>query len=107
LFLRLLQLGIARTCQQVCVRVCARAGERDSLYIQLLIYPNGFTRGDGSLRYIPRSHTICPNSNRAKNINAGPPERPGQLTNPLSSVRLGVEEPSLPPGSMVLINART
>lgn len=34
--------------------------ERDKCYIQLLYYPNGFAKGDGSLRYIPRTHKLNP-----------------------------------------------
>ena len=34
--------------------------ERPKRYVQLLWYPQGFTRGDGSLRYIAGSHLEDP-----------------------------------------------
>eukprot|EP01052_Picozoa_sp_SAG31_P013252 SAG31_NODE_793_length_12044_cov_12.886229_14_plen_264_part_00 len=78
--------------------------ERSKYYIQLLYYPGGFARGDGSLRFIPRSHALRPtDANRW--INAGPALETGQHSNP-SQPGWKVAEPSLPRGSMVLIDAR-
>jgi ectoine hydroxylase-related dioxygenase (phytanoyl-CoA dioxygenase family) len=78
--------------------------EREKYYIQLLYYPNGFARGDGSLRFIPRSHTLSP-PEANEWVNAGPARETGQHSNP-SQPGWEVAEPLLPPGSMVLIDAR-
>ena len=74
--------------------------ERDKYYVQILYYPNGFTLGDRNLKVIPGSHRVAPTE-------AATPERmlAGELDaeagRPLKEKRL-----SLPPGSMVYINAR-
>lgn len=74
--------------------------ERDKKYIQILYYPNGFTRGDRSLSVIPGSHRIAPTPEATpERILAG--EYDAQAGRPLRQVHL-----SLPPGSMVYLNAR-
>ena len=43
--------------------------ERGKYYVQILYYPNGFTRGDRNLKVIPGSHRVAPTK-------AATPERP-------------------------------
>ena len=78
--------------------------ERDNYYIQLLYYPSGFKKGDGSLRYIPGSHKVSPKEANEW-VNAGPGLEPGQHSNPTEPGFESVD-PELPPGSMVFIDAR-
>ena len=75
--------------------------ERDTWYIQMLYYPNGFKRGDTSLSVIPGSHRIEPTSNVTPEtlLDGTHDDRAGR--------RLMAEDLELPPGSMVLLNART
>lgn len=80
--------------------------EREGAYIQALYYPTGFQRGDGSLRYIKGSHRDVPELGKPSVFNAAPGVLPGQHSNPPADSCWEVEEPSLPPGSLVLINAR-
>ena len=74
--------------------------ERDKYYVQILYYPNGFTLGDRNLKIIPGSHRVAPTE-------AATPERmlagefDAEAGRALKEKRL-----SLPPGSMVYINAR-
>ena len=74
--------------------------ERDKYYVQILYYPNGFTYGDRNLKVIPGSHRVAPTA-------AATPERllagefDAEVGRSLREKRL-----SLPPGSMVYINAR-
>lgn len=74
--------------------------ERDRYYVQILYYLNGFTPGDRNLKVIPGSHKVIPTA-------AATPERmlagayDDEAGRPLQEKRL-----SLPPGSMVYINAR-
>ena len=74
--------------------------ERDKYYVQILYYPNGFTLGDRNLNVIPGSHLVAPTE-------AATPDRmltgeyDAEIGCPLKERRL-----SLPPGSMVYINAR-
>ena len=74
--------------------------ERDKWYIQILYYPNGFTRGDRSLSVIPGSHRVSP----TKDVT---PERllAGEF-NEMAGRELAVKHLELPPGSMVYLNAR-
>jgi len=74
--------------------------ERDKYYIQILYYPNGFKRGDRSLRVIPGSHKVAPTA-------AVTPE--GLLAGDFDDEagrRLELVDLEMPPGSMVYINAR-
>lgn len=80
--------------------------ERNGAYIQALYYPSGFQRGDGSLRYIKGSHRDVPELGKPSVFNAASGRLPGQHSNPPADSGWDVEEPSLPPGSLVLINAR-
>ena len=74
--------------------------ERDRYYVQILYYLNGFTHGDRNLKVIPGSHRVAPTQ-------AATPEQmlagafDAEAGRPLREKRL-----SLPPGSMVYINAR-
>ena len=74
--------------------------ERGKYYVQILYYPNGFTYGDRNLKVIPGSHRVAPTA-------AATPERllagefDAEVGRSLKEKRL-----SLPPGSMVYINAR-
>ena len=74
--------------------------ERDRYYVQILYYLNGFTLGDRNLKVIPGSHRVAPTQ-------AATPEQmlagafDAEAGRPLREKRL-----SLPPGSMVYINAR-
>jgi hypothetical protein len=75
--------------------------EREKGYIQVLYYPNGFTRGDRSLSVIPGSHRVSPS----------PDVTPEALLrgdfNARAGRELAVVDLELPPGSMVYLNART
>ena len=74
--------------------------ERDGYYIQILYYPNGFARGDRSLKLIPGSHRIAPTEEATpERILAGAYD--AQAGRSLTELQLEV-----PPGSMVYINAR-
>ncbi len=74
--------------------------ERDKWYIQILYYPNGFTRGDRSLSVIPGSHRVPPTEDVT-------PERllAGEF-DAVAGRELAVKHLELPPGSMVYLNAR-
>jgi hypothetical protein len=74
--------------------------ERDKWYIQILYYPNGFTRGDRSLLVIPGSHRVSPTE-------AATPERllAGEFDDEAGR-KLVLFPLELPPGSMVYLNAR-
>lgn len=74
--------------------------ERDNYYIQILYYPNGFTRGDRNLKVIPGSHKVAPTKEATPDrMLAGDFDREAGCE--LKEKRL-----ELPPGSMVYINAR-
>ncbi len=74
--------------------------EREKKYIQILYYPNGFTAGDRSLSVIPGSQRTSPTKEvTPERLLAG--EFDAQAGRPLKLVHL-----SLPPGSMVYLNAR-
>ncbi|MDA1138041.1 MAG: phytanoyl-CoA dioxygenase family protein [Planctomycetota bacterium] len=74
--------------------------ERDKYYVQILYYPNGFQLGDRSLKVIPGSHRVAPTGEATpERMLAG--EFDGEAECKLKEKRL-----SLPPGSMVYINAR-
>lgn len=74
--------------------------ERDKKYIQILYYPNGFTQGDRSLSVIPGSHRVAPTPDVTPDrLLAG--DFDGEAGRPLRQVSL-----SLPPGSMIYLNAR-
>jgi hypothetical protein len=74
--------------------------ERDQYYIQVLYYPNGFELGDRNLKIIPGSHRVTPTE-------AATPERmlAGEYDEEAGR-KLEEKRLSLPPGSMVYINAR-
>lgn len=75
--------------------------ERERWYIQMLYYPNGFTRGDRSLAVIPGSHRVPPTSDvTLDKMLVGTHDR-------IAGRTLKVEQLELPPGSMVFLNART
>ena len=74
--------------------------ERDNYYIQILYYPNGFTRGDRNLKVIPGSHKVAPTREATpERMLAG--EYDSEAGQKLEEKRL-----ELPPGSMVYIDAR-
>jgi ectoine hydroxylase-related dioxygenase (phytanoyl-CoA dioxygenase family) len=74
--------------------------EREKYHIQVLYYPNGFTRGDKSLTVIPGSHLVTP----TKDVT---PERlPAGDFNDQAGRGLRAKQLEMPPGSMVYINAR-
>lgn len=74
--------------------------ERDRYYVQILYYPNGFTLGDQNLKVIPGSHRVAPTETATpERMLAG--EFDAEAGRQLAEKRL-----SLPPGSMVYINAR-
>ena len=74
--------------------------ERDKWYIQILYYPNGFTRGDRNLAVIPGSHRVVPTEDvTPEKLLAG--EFNDQAGRELAAKRL-----ELPPGSMVYLNTR-
>ncbi len=74
--------------------------ERDKWYIQILYYPNGFTRGDRSLSVIPGSHRVPPTEDVT-------PERllAGEFDD-VAGRELAARHLELPPGSLVYLNAR-
>lgn len=74
--------------------------ERENLYIQILYYPNGFTRGDRNLKVIPGSHKVAPTGDLTpeKLLSGAYDEEAGRA--------LAQKELELPPGSMVYLNAR-
>ncbi len=74
--------------------------ERDNYYIQILYYPNGFTRGDRNLKVIPGSHRVAPTKEATPDrMLSG--EFDTEAGRTLEEKRL-----ELPPGSMVYIDAR-
>ena len=74
--------------------------ERDNYYIQILYYPNGFTRGDRNLKVIPGSHRVAPTKEATPDrMLAG--EFDTEAGRTLEEKRL-----ELPLGSMVYIDAR-
>ena len=74
--------------------------ERDRYYVQILYYLNGFTLGDRNLKVIPGSHRVAPTeAATGERILAGAFD--AEAGRPLREKRL-----SLPPGSVVYINAR-
>ena len=74
--------------------------ERDKYYVQILYYLNGFTLGDRNLKVIPGSHRVAPTeAATAERMLAGAYD--AEAGRPLREKRL-----SLPPGSVVYINAR-
>ena len=74
--------------------------ERDNYYIQILYYPNGFSRGDRNLKVIAGSHRVAPTQEAT-------PERmlAGEFDDE-AGCKLEERRLDLPPGSMVYINAR-
>ena len=74
--------------------------EREKWYIQVLYYPNGFTRGDRSLLALPGSHRVSPNKDATpdKMLNGEFDDEAGR--------KLEVRRLELPPGSLVYLNAR-
>ena len=74
--------------------------ERDNYYIQILYYPNGFSRGDRNLKVIAGSHRVAPTEEAT-------PERmlAGEFDDK-AGCKLEERRLDLPPGSMVYINAR-
>lgn len=74
--------------------------EREKKYIQILYYPNGFAAGDRSLSVIPGSHRIAPT----------PEATPDRLLagefDAAAGRALRLVPLSLPPGSLVYLNAR-
>jgi hypothetical protein len=74
--------------------------EREKGYIQVLYYPNGFTRGDRSLSVIPGSHRVSPTPD------VTPAALLGGEFNAQAGRELAAVELELPPGSMVYLNAR-
>ena len=74
--------------------------ERDNYYIQILYYPNGFTRGDRNLKVISGSHKVAPTKEATpERMLAG--DFDAEAGRKLEEKRL-----ELPPGSMVYIDAR-
>ena len=74
--------------------------ERDKYYVQILYYPNGFTKGDRNLKVIPGSHRVAPTAEAT-------PER--MLAGDFDAAagrKLAEKRLELPPGSMVYIDAR-
>jgi hypothetical protein len=84
--------------------------DRSKSYMQMLYYPNGFSRGDGSLWVIPGSHRIA---NFGEYAPYGPPHElvDAAFLNERYIDQTGralhEEELELPPGSMVFLDART
>ncbi|MCG9126712.1 phytanoyl-CoA dioxygenase family protein [Candidatus Poribacteria bacterium] len=74
--------------------------ERDNYYIQILYYPNGFSKGDRNLKVIAGSHRVAPTQEAT-------PERmlAGEFDEE-AGCKLEERRLDLPPGSMVYINAR-
>ncbi|MFY0534282.1 phytanoyl-CoA dioxygenase family protein [Nannocystis pusilla] len=85
--------------------------ERDRWYVQMLYYPEGFTRGDASLRVVPGSHKI--REWREEHQPYGPTLREGSLPllDELYAGQVGrplrAQELELPPGSLVVLDGRT
>lgn len=78
-------------------------------YVQMLYYPNGFVRGDASLRVIPGSHRIDDWGEYAPHgpvIGVATPQLLDERFAQQAGRALRVRELSLPPGSMVFMNAR-
>ena len=78
-------------------------------YIQMLYYPNGFTRGDAGLSVIPGSHRIDDWGEYAPYgplLGVATPQLLDERFGRQAGRRLEVMELSLPPGSMVFMNAR-
>ena len=74
--------------------------ERDRYYVQILYYLNGFRLGDRNLKVIPGSHRVAPTeAATGERMLAGAFD--AEAGRPLREKRL-----SLPPGSVVYINAR-
>lgn len=74
--------------------------EREKKYIQVLYYPNGFAEGDRSLSVIPGSHRVSP-------VREATPDRLLAGEYDVEAGRsLRLVPLSLPPGSMVYLNAR-
>jgi hypothetical protein len=74
--------------------------ERENYYIQILYYPNGFTRGDRSLIAIPGSHRVSPTKDvTPEGLLAG--EFDKEAGRKLEAIHL-----ELPLGSFVYLNAR-
>ena len=74
--------------------------EREKAYIQVLYYPNGFTRGDRSLAVIPGSHRVAPTEEvTPERLLAG--DFDDEAGHRLEAVHL-----ELPPGSFIYLNAR-
>lgn len=74
--------------------------EREKYYIQVLYYPNGFTRGDRSLIAIPGSHRVPPTKEVTPDrLLAGDFDK--EAGRKLEAIHL-----ELPPGSFVYLNAR-
>jgi phytanoyl-CoA dioxygenase PhyH len=74
--------------------------EREKAYIQVLYYPNGFSRGDRSLSVIPGSHHVSPTPD------ATPEALLRGECNAQAGRELAAVDLELPPGSMVYLNAR-
>ncbi len=74
--------------------------ERDGYYIQILYYPNGFMLGDRSLKVISGSHRVAPTKE------ATPEKMLAGAFNAEAGCQLEEKRLTLPPGSMVYINAR-
>jgi hypothetical protein len=74
--------------------------ERNNWYIQILYYPNGFTRGDRSLSVVPGSHRVAPTQEVT-------PDRllSGEFDQE-AGCELKLKRLELPPGSMIYLNAR-
>lgn len=74
--------------------------EREKWYIQILYYPNGFTRGDANLKVIPGSHRVSPAADVSGEtlLSGAYDTQAGQ--------QLREERLELPPGSLVYLNAR-
>lgn len=74
--------------------------ERDKWYIQILYYPNGFTKGDRSLSVIPGSHRVAPTQDvTVERLLTGEFDEQ-------AGCKLAQKDLELPPGSMVYLNAR-
>ncbi|HHZ92810.1 TPA: hypothetical protein EYN65_20365 [Candidatus Poribacteria bacterium] len=75
--------------------------ERDKYYIQMLYYPTGFKQGDRSISVISGSSRVAP----TKEVT--PDKLIAGEYDDEAGCQLKVVDFDLPPGSMVLINART
>lgn len=83
--------------------------EQHKWCVQMLYYPNGFERGDAGLVVIPRSHRITDWGAYAPlgpSIGKATPEFLTELYGDQIGEALVAKELALPPGSMVLMNAR-